>query len=516
MRSALLSRGFLPKELPPPFSSESFGAAYGNIATPSVMSSTAPKQTSPVCHNLPRVGLLRRPLAIPDPIRFLLLVDSIIDAWPQLQGLYAGSNLSLTRPRRDHQGNRAFTFRIGFPRHSDFRARVRAGARYILQADISHFYPSLYTHAIPWAIHGKIFAKSNRGSKHIGNVLDKRVRDGQDGQTKGVPIGPESSFLIAEALLSSLDGPLRVSLSNRPGLRITDEYEFAFESYTSAEEGLAILQEQLSEFELSLNPQKTRIVECPIPLNPPWLTALQSVPLPERGTISRRLLVTYIDRAFELTAENRGEAILNWMLSRLMFINYSRDQWRITEPLVLQAASEPGALPRSLRLLLNARVAGLPINRSRLLSTLSVVTSNAIRRGHGSEAAWGVWGHILFDLRLDSSVTSALATIKEDIVALVALDARNRGLIPGGTTFPLWEANVCPDGLRDSHWLLAYEATVKRWLTVGPSPFASNRAFRDLAAKNVSFYTVADPEVLTQKHVHSMPLWRAPSIPYLI
>jgi hypothetical protein len=460
---------------------------------------------------------MRRPLAIPDPIRYLLLVDSLITAWPQIQGLFAGSSLSLTRPRRDHQGHRAFAFRIGFSGHPVFRARVRAGARYILQADINQFYPSLYTHAIPWALHGKAFAKSNRGPKHIGNVLDTRVRNGQNGQTKGVPIGPDSSFLLAEALLGSFDESLRAALSNRPGLRVMDEYEFAFESYTSAEECLAILQEQLSEFELSLNPRKTGIVECPTPLNPYWITALQSVPLPDRGMVPRRLLVALMDRAFALTAENRSEPILNWALSRLMSLEFNRDQWRMMEPLILQAAaSEPGALPRSLRLLLNARIAGLPIDRSRLQNTLTVVTSNAVRRGHGSEASWGVWGHILFDVPLDRSVVSALATINEDVIALVALDARNRGLIPAGTSFPVWEANVCPDGLRDSHWLLAYEATVKNWLSPGPSPLASNRAFRDLQTREITFYSVADPEALTQSHLHSAPSWRAPAQSYLV
>jgi glycosyltransferase A (GT-A) superfamily protein (DUF2064 family) len=82
------------------------------------------------------------------------------------------------------------------------RAQLRSTSRYILQADINRFYPSVYTHSIPWAIHTKAVAKSNRGDGYIGNRIDRLVRNGQDGQTMGIPIGPDTSLLIAEILLT--------------------------------------------------------------------------------------------------------------------------------------------------------------------------------------------------------------------------------------------------------------------------------------------------------------------------
>jgi len=51
-------------------------------------------------------------------------------------------------------------------------------------ADISEFYPSIYTHTIPWAFHGKAFANANIGnSALIENELDRLTRVGQEGQT---------------------------------------------------------------------------------------------------------------------------------------------------------------------------------------------------------------------------------------------------------------------------------------------------------------------------------------------
>jgi len=137
MRIPLLSRGFLPRELPPPFNSESLGTAYGGLPPPPLMAAATPGQSSAVTHNLPRVGLLRRPLSIPDPIRYMLLVNEVASGWAILHPLMQRADISLSKPRRDHTGHRAFTFRVGFSSQPMHRARVRSGARYILSADIN-------------------------------------------------------------------------------------------------------------------------------------------------------------------------------------------------------------------------------------------------------------------------------------------------------------------------------------------------------------------------------------------
>jgi hypothetical protein len=106
---------------------------------------------------------------------------------------------------------------------------LRSRSRYVIQTDISRFYQSIYTHSIPWALHGKAAAKANRSRRLIGNTLDKLVREGQDRQTIGVPIGPDTSLIIAEIILSSVDEALkRKRLKN--GLRYIDDYDFGFQT----------------------------------------------------------------------------------------------------------------------------------------------------------------------------------------------------------------------------------------------------------------------------------------------
>src|SRR5207248_321442 len=96
-------------------------------------------------------------------------------------------------------------------------------------------YPSLYTHAIPWALHTKPVAKANKG-KTDGDKIDKAVRDCSSGQTIGIPIGPDTSFVVAEIVLTAVDAAIRTKLPLFRGFRYLDDYEAAFVSRAEAEE----------------------------------------------------------------------------------------------------------------------------------------------------------------------------------------------------------------------------------------------------------------------------------------
>ena len=154
------------------------------------------------------------------------------------------------------------------------RSLCRASARYVLQTDITNFYPSIYTHVIPWALHSKSVAKQNRNNFNLlGNVLDLIIRNSQDQQTLGIHIGPDCSLVIAEIILSAVDAAL-LSTGAVNGFRYLDDYEFGFATYSEGEQALADLQGVLSVYELHLNPRKTSLFELPEPIERPWATEL--------------------------------------------------------------------------------------------------------------------------------------------------------------------------------------------------------------------------------------------------
>src|SRR6266851_4721918 len=194
----LLTRGYFPRELPPPFTTEAFGAF---VAVPA-QRATLPAQRDWTCcvsHNLARPGSLRRPLKIPNPVHHLPLAEEIERQWPMLVGQFRRASFSASVPivRRTIL-DRAIVPRLSHRVLSRLRARRFVGTRYFLRTDINQFYSSIYTHSVPWALHGKAIAKANIGTT-AADAIDRAFRNQQGGQTVGIPIGPDCSLVAAEA-----------------------------------------------------------------------------------------------------------------------------------------------------------------------------------------------------------------------------------------------------------------------------------------------------------------------------
>ena len=65
------------------------------------------------------------------------------------------------------------------------------GMRYIVKADISKCFQSIYTHSLTWALIGKEAAKTNRYGNWY-NDIDKFSQNIKDGETHGLLIGPHA------------------------------------------------------------------------------------------------------------------------------------------------------------------------------------------------------------------------------------------------------------------------------------------------------------------------------------
>jgi hypothetical protein len=137
----LLSRGYFPGEVPPPFTTTQFAKAV-----------TAPGVSLPIDFRKRK------------------------NEWCEF------TSSSLARPG-------------SFDDVPQKRALVRIGRNVMLSADISRFYASIYTHVIEWAISSKKLAKRQLKTKFkgesVGAQIDSLIQACQSGQTCGIPIGRE-------------------------------------------------------------------------------------------------------------------------------------------------------------------------------------------------------------------------------------------------------------------------------------------------------------------------------------
>lgn len=151
--------------------------------------------------------------------------------------------------------------------------------KFVVNADIKNFYPSIYTHSIAWALHTKevLRAKNNKQQfKLIGNVLDKLFQNANDGRTNGIPIGPVVSDIIAEIIASAVDVEvtklLRDENINFEATRFKDDYRFLVHDEHSAKRCIKLLHKALQKFNLQINDEKTKILNLPQGLFREWVS----------------------------------------------------------------------------------------------------------------------------------------------------------------------------------------------------------------------------------------------------
>jgi hypothetical protein len=483
----IVGRGFLPRELPPPFYSETFGSFVRSGWRPRV-----PNSTASGVHNLFRWGGLRRQLSIPNPLAYLALALEIEANWSHLRSLLRLSPWTISRPVRSrnravgpYRSQRVFTLA---------RADVRAGARYVVRADLARFYHSVYTHTLEWAVHTKAVAKANyalpRARQQFlwGSKLDSRHRALQGRQSIGIPVGPDTSLIAAELLLGRVDQVLSQRLRCR-GVRYVDDYELGFASLAEAEYGLAALQEVLAEYELALNPVKTKIVELPAALEASWTHVLRRIRVRPATGGQRYDFVDLFDAAFDLRNVNPDAHVLRFAMGIVRHATILPQNWRLLQALLLQAvAVEPGIVREVLVILEQNRLAGRNLDLSRVQETLSDIIVRHAPLGHGSEVAWAIWAHIHFSIPVDDRCLVAVEGMDDPIPILVILDASARGLTnrtPGSTS---WAALMTSGGLLESSWLLTYEAAVKGWLPGGH--IRRDADFAAMRNAGVEFYRV--------------------------
>ena len=487
----LLSYGFFPRELPPSFSTKDFGSKV------SAHWATLPDgfcdgciQARAIPHSTARSGLLRRQLSILNPVSYAGLSFQIEDAWPDLRSKIECGLFSISRPIFHPNRLRAF---VPWKAQSELparRARDRSGRRFVARADVSRFYFSVYSHSIPWALHGKSEAKIHRKGNLLGNRIDQALRSCRDGQTVGIAIGPDTSHVIAELLLSQVDVGLSDQCPNLRGVRYIDDYEFAVSSYNEAEEVLGILEETLSRYELALNPHKTEIRELPLRHESRWVSELRQLPLRDNHSRTGDL-VHLFDRTFELAVDHPGEAVVRYLMGRLVHVEPNPKAWDLYQSLLLQClVVEPGSIAAVTGILAVHRQAGLSIDFDLLQDCLSQFVSEHTRLGHHNEAAWAIWAAMVLEIQLDSRAVEALERTPDSTVALLTLEARKRSRLVCLPDTSRWEQLMRKESLCGDQWLLAYEALVQNYLpsAEGDDYVSSHRHFGFLAEHGVRFF----------------------------
>ena len=181
------------------------------------------------------------------------------------------------------------------------------GMKYVVKTDISQCFPSAYSHAISWALVGKEYSKTHRNNSLWFNKIDKACRNTKDGETLGFLIGPHTSNVLSEILLTSIDKELREK--GYLFIRNIDDYTCYTESYEKAENFLNDLVTELRKYNFALNHKKTLIEELPQATAEEWIQVLRDKQVIGRyGTIDYNTARSYLDSAILVMNNNSKNA----------------------------------------------------------------------------------------------------------------------------------------------------------------------------------------------------------------
>jgi len=310
----------------------------------------------------------------------------------------------------------------------------------------------------------------------------------------GIPIGPDTSFIIAESLLTAVDSALLCGRPAMQAFRYVDDYEFAFSTFSEAESCLAELQEVLSEFELNLNPRKTFIKELPQPSESPWVTELRRHDFSSSQKVQKYSIIEYFDRAFALFRQYPDEYVLKYAIARLGYLRLWPTAWDLVFPYLCQAMSvDSGCIPIAL-VLIKQHIGGRHhIVQSILEGTLNDVVRRHLPMGHHSEVSWSIWGCIEFGLNVDQDVAQQCIDHGDSVIHILISDAHIRARIPTGANLN-WQPilqSITGATLYDSGWLAAYELDHKNWFNTNGAAINACPAFSHLHSNRVSFYDLS-------------------------
>lgn len=221
-----------------------------------------------------------RPFELINPVLYVELVHVITEPtnWAIIQKRFtefSKSNVKCESIPRATSGRRAHKAeQITWWWEQVEQESVQLGLEYmyVLDADITDCYGSIYTHSIAWSMHGKSAARADRRAhKLLGSQIDGKIQAMRYRQTNGIPQGNSLSDFIAEMVLGYADLELdkkikskKIGTRSYKIIRFRDDYKIFTNNLDEGREILKALSETTAELGLKLNTSKTKESSDPI------------------------------------------------------------------------------------------------------------------------------------------------------------------------------------------------------------------------------------------------------------
>ncbi len=533
----LLEKGYLPKELPPPFSSKLFAEKHRFIKSkwdkkintekaqqPGENKASAKKRfkedygkydsSQLAIYSLAKGIYSRRKLGIPNPKQYSDLSSAIIENWSLLRKTYKLSSYSESTPIEARAKRAVRTKSISWNNFKFQLIEKSFDKKVELTLDISQFYPTIYTHSIPWAIVGKEKAKkffkiaisdqtkwqslvnSNNEAKayRSADFIDTLVRNCNDRQSVGLCIGPDTSLILAEVIANRIDNEIskRLSSISHTGTRYYDDYYFYFNNRNEAENALKIIQQVLYEFQLETNENKVNITKLPFKYIEDWTEQFDRFIFNEVDKYELRNFFSILNNSILLNKKN-SSWIIHYALKQFRSGEtvIQKENWDIFLSFLLQTLIiDSSTIDLIFEIIFIYKVYLDNISKKKIKNVLISIIEEHLTLNHSFEVSWSLWTFITFRINCPKQLVESILNSKDSFSKLICLHLIEESLYEGKKP----NVNKLKNYIENSssfgeNWLLIYETIVKEWLVFDdPVKILDNEYFEILKDYDVSFY----------------------------
>lgn len=499
---SLLSKGYFPKELPPCFTTEDFANKAENVFR-DFSSVTINKRnyyhSKLIKISIPKVGLIRKKLGIPNPYHFYRLCDFLVLNKNDIFQHVSKSDYSCSRPIEPVGKVRCLESTCSYSQFFETFVSKSVGNSYIVKTDISQYYASIYTHSISWAYHTKLEAKRNlqAGLKGLGDYLDSQIRSCNENQSIGLPIGPDTSLLISEVLATRLDIEIKDKFPDIEGCRWIDDYYFSTKDLSTAQKLFKFIQEKLNDFGLEINERKSHVLTLPHCFESDWVLKLKNYEIYEIKEIGfefssvahqkqeclkqRKSIWTYFNLVTRLHYEFPNENIYEYALRKIFKLKIELENWELCEDLLLHAFKCEPTIAQSFFYIILAHEAIM--NKDKINDVLKEIVLNNLKIGKSFEVVWSLWGMIKLGHSFNHEFTQKIYNEGDSLARTIILAYHIEISTDDSVLdiFPDYNTN----NFFDEDWLFAYQIYKLKGLATANSP---GLEFFDLLLRdNISF-----------------------------
>lgn len=491
----LLRNGFFPAELPPCFNTNDLADNCDKILD--LCEQFKKDYSIPYTYSGYKGENSRRKFGIINPYHYCRAVKFVVDKSSDIFSIFDKSNYSLTAPIKKKPTHNK-PYETLSKTVNDTRKHIEClyqNNKYEIKLDINSFFDNIYTHSIPWAIHGKATAKNNKNSSLWGNELDFLVRGTNYNQTNGIIVGNSFSRIISEIILCTIDAKIKKKFNDIECKRFVDDYYIYTTDSGKIQNIISFIRSCLSEYELSLNSNKLKISESPFLYGKPWVEQIKQFIHLKPDVFINKIIIEFNNF--------KDVSILRYGLKVIAHQMISNDEWSAFESKLLNLLVKFPSLSDVILTILIANKEKL--HKNALKKVLYSIIDETIDLNQEQELVWAIWYFKVFNIDISIPYIEKVFQSKYSLPIIILLDIiEKKGLKTNNKISKRikelhdflanedMDSNSTPNNLLwTQFWLLSYESTRNKWLKYKDHPFEyakKNQFFKKLLQLNIKFY----------------------------